>query len=149
MIAVSSFKFWHHPRPGPFSAVARCAQGCRQYPRHCPFGLQSWGPSGWTGWSAWTVASEPVRQAGGGGAAGDISSLISGKHARYRKYTISVYCDIAYTSGTISRFFCPYIRIFRYFLQYLDHIGPDIGEKPNIGFGKERVCPDTDIDPIS
>ncbi len=42
----SSFKFqvlsmWHHPRPGPFSAVARCAQGCRQYPRHCPFGLQS------------------------------------------------------------------------------------------------------------
>ncbi len=28
-----------------------------------------------------------------------------------------------------------------------DHIGHDIGEKPDIGFGKERVCPD--IDPIS
>jgi hypothetical protein len=60
---------------------------------------------------------------------------------------ISVYCDIAYTLGTISRLFCPDIRIFRYFLQYQDHIGPDIGEKPDIGFGKERVYPD--IDPIS
>ncbi len=32
-------------------------------------------------------------------------------------------------------------------MQYRDHIGPDIGENPDIGFGKERVCPD--IDPIS
>jgi hypothetical protein len=46
-----------------------------------------------------------------------------------------------------SVFFGSDIRISRYFLQYRDHIGPDIGEKPDIGFGKERVCPD--IDPIS
>jgi hypothetical protein len=51
------------------------------------------------------------------------------------------------TSKTISSFFYPDIRISRYFLQYRDHIGPDIGEKPDIGFGKERVCPD--IVPIS
>ena len=44
-------------------------------------------------------------------------------------------------------FFGPDIRIFRYFLQYQDHIRHDIGEKPDIGFGKERVCPD--IDPMS
>ena len=69
------------------------------------------------------------------------------ENARYRKYTISVYCDIANTSGMTSVFFGSDIRISRYFLQYLDHIGPDIGEKPDIGFGKERVCPD--IDPIS
>ncbi len=52
------------------------------------------------------------------------------------------YCKhIAVTSETISRFFYPDIRISRYFLQYRDHIGPDIGEKPDIGFGKERYVP--------
>lgn len=51
----------------------------------------------------------PVRRAGGAGpggaAAGDISSPISGKTSRYRKYTISVYYDIANTSGSTSLFF--------------------------------------------
>jgi len=69
------------------------------------------------------------------------------ENARCRKYTISVYCDIANTSGMTSAFFAADIRISRYFWQYRDHIGLDIGEKPDIGFGKERVCPD--IDPIS
>ena len=69
------------------------------------------------------------------------------ENARCRKYTISVYCDIANTSGMTSGFFGSDIRISRYFLQYRDHIGPDIGENPDIGFGKERVCPD--IVPIS
>jgi hypothetical protein len=43
-----------------------------------------------------------VRTAGGGGVAGEISSPISKKTPQYRKYTISVYCDIAYTSSPIS-----------------------------------------------
>ena len=67
---------------------------------------------------------------------------------------ISRYCiQKNSTSETISSFFDRNIRISRYFLQYRDHIGldigekPDISEKPDIGFGKERVCPD--IDPIS
>jgi hypothetical protein len=97
------------------------------------------------------VASGPVRQAGGGGAAGDTSSPISGKtpdigSTRYR------YIVILYTHWARHRVFYGLdIRIFRYFLQYLDHIGHDSGEKftenPDIGFGKERVCPN--IDPIS
>ncbi len=44
-------------------------------------------------------------------------------------------------------FFGPYIRTLRYFLQYRDHKGHDIGEKPDIGFGKERVCPHIDPTP--
>ncbi len=50
-----------------------------------------------------------------------------------------------------SVFFGYDIRISRFFLQYQDHIGLDIGEKPDIGFGKERVCPDIDpiLEPIS
>jgi hypothetical protein len=79
----------------------------------------------------------PVRRAGDGGAAGEISSQISKKSHRYRKYTRSVYCDIANTSGMTSLFFGSDISISRYFLQYRDHIGLDIGEKPDIGFGKE------------
>ena len=41
----------------------------------------------------------PVRPAG---AAGNISAPISCKSPRYRETPISVYCDIAYTSGTMS-----------------------------------------------
>jgi hypothetical protein len=89
----------------------------------------------------------PVRRAGDGGEVGEISSPISQKRYRYRKFPISVYCDIANTSGMTSAFFAADIRISRYFWQYRDHIGLDIGEKTDIGFGKERVCPD--IDPIS
>jgi hypothetical protein len=33
------------------------------------------------------------------------------------------------------------IRIFRYFLQYRDHIGHDIGEKPDIWFGRNGYVP--------
>ena len=64
----------------------------------------------------------PVRPAGGGGAAGDTSSLIS---ARDRKYTISVYCDICIHIG---HDIYPDICILRYFLRYQGHIGHDIGE---------------------
>ncbi len=133
------------PETRAFSAVVLCAQGCRQYPRHCPFGLQSWGPRGWTCWRAWTVASGPVLQAGGRGAAGDILSPISGKtpdiSTRYW-YIVTLHTHWERHWG----FFVPNISIFQYFLQYLDHIGPDIGEKPDMGFGKEQVCPN--IDPI-
>jgi hypothetical protein len=87
--------------------------------------------------------------AAGGGRrrSGDTSSPISGKtpyigSTRYR------YIAILYTHRTRHRvFYGPDIRIFRYFLQYWDHIGHDIVEKPDIWFGKERVCPD--IVPIS
>ena len=63
---------------------------------------------------------------------------------RYRENTISVYSDIADISETTSRFWCHDICIFRYRLLYRDHIGHDIGEKPDIGFGNLRVCPDID-----
>ncbi len=71
-----------------------------------------------------------------------VRACAAGGGRRRSRDTISVYCDIAYiavTSETISRFSDPDIRISQYFLQYQDHIGPDIG---NIGFGKEQVCPD-------
>ncbi len=97
------------------------------------------------------MASGPVLQAGAGGAAGDILSLISEKMPDIGS-TRYLYIAIFHThrevaTGTTSRFFWsryPYIPIF---LQYQDHIRHDIGEKPDIGFGKERVC--ADIDPMS
>ena len=66
---------------------------------------------------------------------------------RYWENTTSVYSDIADISETTSRFSCHDICIFRYRLLYRDHIGHDIGKKPDIGFGNLRVCPD--IVPIS
>ncbi len=89
------------------------------------------------------MASEsgPVLQARGRGAAGTLYRYIVILHTHR--------CDIGNDMEVfLSRY--PYIPIFfvsQYFLQYWDHIGPDIGENPDIGFGKERVCPD--IDPIS
>ncbi len=79
--------------------------------------------------------SGPVRQAGGRGAAGTQYLYIAILHTHC--------CDIGNDIEVfLSRY--PYIPIF---LQYWDHICPYIGEKHDIGFGKEQVCPD--IDPIS
>ena len=52
---------------------------------------------------------------------------------------ISVYSYIDCTSGTMSFVFGADIRISRYCLQYRVHIGPDIGEKPDIGGGSKGV----------
>jgi hypothetical protein len=108
-------------------------QAADLYSAACLFKLERLGRlGGWTSRSAW-----PVLAAGGGGAlaAGDISSLTSCKRPDIGKYPISVYCDIANTSGTMSCFFVHDIRILWYCLQYRVHIGPDIGEIHDIGDG--------------
>ncbi len=80
------------------------------------------------------MASGPVLQVGGGGAAGDISSPISGKTPDIGStqywYIATLLTHRERYRGLLSRY------------PYRDHIGPDIGEKPDTEFGKERVCPD-------
>jgi hypothetical protein len=118
------------------------------------------------------VASGPVRQAGGGGAAGDKSSpsgktpdigstryqYIAKLHTQLEQYqgffvSISVYsdifCNIWTTSNPIS--VKTWYRVWQGtgMSRYWPDIVADIGKKPNIGhdignigFGKEWVCPD-------